>query len=55
MSRTDDYRQQAEFCEQQAAKISDHAVREHFMTLARQWRDLAQSVELLDQRPLKPD
>jgi hypothetical protein len=54
MSRADDFQRQAEFCEHQAAKTGNKTVREQFQTLARQWRELAQSAEFIDHKPPKP-
>jgi hypothetical protein len=51
----DHYRQQAEFCEQQAARASNKTVREQFLTLARQWRELAQSAAILHYNARKSD
>jgi hypothetical protein len=51
----DKFRQQAEFCEQQAGRTNNKTVREQFLTLARQWRELAQSAAILDYNARKSD
>jgi hypothetical protein len=47
MNRANTFREQAEACERQASRTADSAVREQFLALARQWRELAQSAEFL--------
>jgi len=43
-------RERAELCERQSLLQADLEVRQQFQMLARQWRELAQSVELMEAR-----
>jgi hypothetical protein len=48
--RATQLRQQAELCERQSLLQSDPDMRQQFQMLARQWRELAQSIELMEAR-----
>jgi hypothetical protein len=44
-SRADDYRDKARDCERQAGLAQDHSLRQIYLDLAKQWRDLAEQIE----------
>jgi hypothetical protein len=52
MTRAEGYRRQAEFCEQQAKQYPVVQVRQQFLLLARQWRELADHVRVVEQAQL---
>ena len=49
MTKAEGYRKQAEFCDRQAKTHADAQVKAQFTLLARQWRELAEHVVLVEQ------
>jgi hypothetical protein len=48
ITRSDRYRAKAAECEAAARKVADQRAREAYLDIARQWRELAAQVELVD-------
>jgi hypothetical protein len=48
MNKADDYRARATECEKRADSAQDHTVRRDFQDMARQWRQMAEQIEMLE-------
>jgi hypothetical protein len=45
MTKAEEYRKRAKEAEEQASKVRDHAAKQGFLDIARQWRELAEQAE----------
>jgi hypothetical protein len=45
MTRAEEYRKRAKEAEEQANRTNDHYVKEAFLDIARQWRELADQTD----------
>jgi hypothetical protein len=45
MTRAEEYRLRAKEAEEQAAKVRDHASKQGFVDIARQWREMTEQAE----------
>jgi len=45
MTRAEEYRLRAREAEEQASKVRDHRLKQSFLDIARQWRELADQAD----------